>query len=74
MSTVGIYDHGRGPNGHRLANRNDPAVRQALGRTCPVCDVEPDVWCVGVAEGSKTKGRRRSRLHFERCQFVEVSA
>ncbi|AKF14541.1 hypothetical protein SEA_CAMBIARE_39 [Mycobacterium phage Cambiare] len=73
MGAVGLYSRGRGPNGHRLANPRDPIVRQALERTCPVCNVEPGVWCVGVAEG-KTNGRQRSRLHFDRCKFVEVPA
>lgn len=69
MSTVGIWDHGRGPNGHRLADPRDPVVRAALGRVCPECDAQPDEWCVGIAKDSKTCGRRRSRLHFARCQF-----
>ena len=54
--------------GHRLSNPRDPAVRSALGKSCPECEVEPDVWCVGTADGP-TKGRRRSRLHFARCSF-----
>lgn len=55
--------------GSRLANPNDPIVRDALTRKCPDCDVDPDQWCVGVAENSHTRGRRRRRLHFARCQF-----
>ena len=70
MSTVGIWDHGRGPNGKRLTNPRDPAVQRALERSCPVCDVAWGEWCIGIAENSRTKGRRRSRLHFERCAFV----
>lgn len=60
--------------GHRLANPRDPAVRLALGRTCPDCNSTPDEWCVGIAEQSKTKGRRRTRLHFARCQFMPAEA
>jgi hypothetical protein len=71
---TGIWDHGRGPNGKRLANPRDPVVRRALERTCPVCNVEPGVWCIGVAENSRTCGRQRTRLHFDRAQFVEVPA
>lgn len=63
-----IYSHGRGPNGKRLADPRDPAVRQALERSCPVCTVGAGDWCIGVAEGP-TKGRRRTRLHFERAKF-----
>lgn len=60
--------------GRRLADRRDPAARIALGRTCPTCGSQPDEWCVGIAENSRTKGRRRSRLHFARCLFtIEVS-
>jgi hypothetical protein len=58
--------------GRRLANRNDPAVRAALGRTCPDCKAEPDQWCVGIAENSKTRGRRVGRIHFGRCLFAAV--
>ncbi|ASR77270.1 hypothetical protein SEA_AVOCADO_38 [Mycobacterium phage Avocado] len=74
MGAVGLYSRGRGPNGHRLANPRDPLVRRALERTCPVCAVEPGVWCIGVNEDFKTCGRTRSRLHFHRCEFVEVPA
>ena len=56
--------------GHRLADRRDPAVRLALKRTCPDCDAQPEQWCVGVAENSRTNGRPRSRLHFARCQYA----
>ena len=74
MMATGIWDNGRGPNGNRLSNPKDPAVRAALGRTCPDCNVEPDVWCVGIAENSRTRGRRRSRIHFARCLFAAVDA
>jgi hypothetical protein len=73
VSAVGLYSRGRGPNGHRLANPRDPIVRRALERGCIVCAQPPGAWCIGVAEG-KTKGRPRSRLHFDRCDFVEVPA
>lgn len=56
--------------GARLANPRDPIVRAALGLTCPDCNSKPDEWCVGIAENSRTKGRRRSRLHFARCHFI----
>lgn len=56
--------------GKRLADPRDPAVRAALGQTCPDCNSKPDVWCVGIAENSRTRGRRRSRLHFARCSFT----
>lgn len=72
--TVGLYDHGRGPNGRRLANPNDPAVRRALTRKCPDCNAEPDQWCVGIAENSRAKGRRITRLHFARAKFIETDA
>ncbi len=58
--------------GRRLANRNDPAVRSALGRHCPDCKVAPEQWCVGIAENSRTKGRPISRIHFSRCLFAAV--
>ena len=60
--------------GHRLSNPRDPAVRLALTRKCPDCDAEPDQWCVGIAENSRTKGRRISRIHFNRCEFVATDA
>lgn len=60
--------------GHRLANPRDPAVRLALTRTCPYCKAEPDQWCIGIAENSRTKGRRISRIHFNRCEFVDTDA
>lgn len=60
--------------GCRLANPRDPTVRRALGRTCPECKAQPDQWCVGVAEHVKTKGKRRSRLHFARCDFEDADA
>ena len=55
--------------GNRLMDPRDPAVRDALGRTCPDCGSKPDEWCVGIAENSRTKGRRISRIHFARCRF-----
>lgn len=55
--------------GARLADRRDPAVRAALKRPCPDCKAKPEQWCVGIAENSRTNGRRRTRLHFARCQF-----
>jgi hypothetical protein len=68
-----IYSTGhRRDAGSRLSDPKDPAVRAALGRKCPDCGVEPDVWCVGIAEDSRTKGRRRSRIHFARCLFAAV--
>lgn len=73
-SATGLYDRGRGPRGNRLANPRDPLVRRALEQTCPVCHVEPGIWCVGVNQDFKTCGRTRSRLHFHRCEFVEVTA
>ena len=62
-----------GPNtvrGHRLANPRDPAVRLALSKTCPDCKAEPEQWCIGIAEGP-TKGKRLTRIHFNRCLFAE---
>jgi hypothetical protein len=56
--------------GHRLANPRDPVVLDALTRTCTDCDQEPDQWCVGIALDSPTRGRRRRRIHFARCQFA----
>ena len=70
MNGHGRYPGVKRPVGHRLADRHDPAVQDALGRQCPDCKVAPDVWCVGIAEQSRTKGRRRSRIHFARCQFI----
>ncbi|GFG65786.1 hypothetical protein MKUB_32760 [Mycobacterium kubicae] len=58
-----------GQGGHRLSNPNDPLVRSALKRDCPECDAHPDQWCVGIAAESRTRGRRRSRLHFARCSY-----
>ncbi|WP_435405450.1 zinc finger domain-containing protein [Mycolicibacterium komossense] len=60
--------------GQRLADRRDPVVRGALKRRCPDCNSKPDEWCVGIAENSRTKGRRRSRLHFARCHFTAEEA
>lgn len=58
--------------GKRLANPRDPAVRLALTKPCPVCKVEAYEWCIGIdeREGSRTRGRRLTRLHFDRCDFV----
>lgn len=55
--------------GRRLSDPRDPLVRAALGRKCPECKAHPDQWCVGVAADSRTRGRRRTRLHFARCSF-----
>lgn len=62
--------------GHRLANPRDPAVRLALTKPCPVCKVDADEWCVGIDErdGSRTRGRRLTRIHFDRCEFVPTDA
>ena len=37
-------------------------------------DAEPEDWCVGIAENSRTKGRRITRLHFARAKFIETDA
>ncbi len=73
-SATGLYDRRRGPRRNRLANPHDPLVRRALKQTCPVCHVEPGIWCVGVNQELKTCGRTRTRLHFHRCEFMEVTA
>ena len=59
--------------GHRLADPHDHAVRDALTRACPVCTAEPSQWCIGVdtREGSRTLGRRLTRIHAPRCTFAE---
>lgn len=56
--------------GCRLADPRDPATRQALARKCPECYAEPDQWCC-FATGRP--GRRRSRLHFARAQFQDIT-
>ena len=56
--------------GHRLANPRDPAVKLALKRDCPDCKQPAGEWCIGIAENSRTKGRRLRRLHFARCLFT----
>lgn len=65
----GVFAGGAG-RGRRLANPRDPAVKLALTRKCPDCAAEPEQWCVGIAENSRTKGRRITRIHFNRCEFV----
>lgn len=55
--------------GYRLTDPRDPVVLDALTRTCPDCNQAPDEWCIGIAENSRTCGRRRTRLHFARCKF-----
>ncbi|WP_319456888.1 MULTISPECIES: hypothetical protein [unclassified Mycobacterium] len=60
-------------DGRRLASRSDPAVRDALSRTCPDCKAEPGKWCVGVAENSRTQGRVLSRIHFARCTYRKAT-
>lgn len=70
----GVFGPSGRRNGHRLSNPNDPAVRLALARKCPDCAAEPEQWCVGIAENSRTKGRRISRIHFNRCEFVATDA
>lgn len=70
----GVMMGSRRPNGRRLSNPRDPAVLEALTRKCPDCAAEPDQWCVGIAENSRTKGRRITRLHFARARFIETDA
>lgn len=67
--TVSRHPAGR-KLGTRLANPLDPIVRAALKRSCPECKANPEAWCIGVAENSRTKGRRRSRIHYARCTFA----
>lgn len=65
----GVFGPSRRKCGKRLANPRDPATLDALTRKCPDCAAEPDQWCVGIAENSRTKGRRITRLHFSRAMF-----
>ncbi|GJJ24126.1 zinc finger domain-containing protein [Mycolicibacterium mageritense] len=58
------------PNGHRLSNRTDPAVIDALTRVCPDCKAGPSEWCVGIS-GTTMRGRRLTRIHFARCRYQE---
>lgn len=67
----GRYPGTKRPSGKRLADPRDPAVIEALTRKCPDCAAEPEEWCVGIAENSRTKGRRITRLHFARARFIE---
>lgn len=60
--------------GRRLENPRDPVVRHALGKPCPDCNAQPDEWCVGIAENSRSRGRRRKRIHFARCSFTPAEA
>ncbi|AKQ07842.1 hypothetical protein SEA_EVANESCE_67 [Mycobacterium phage Evanesce] len=50
--------------GHRLENRADPAVRDALTRPCPSCKAEPGRVCI------RPRWCRRL-VHFARCSFRE---
>ncbi|AHJ86587.1 hypothetical protein Jolie2_37 [Mycobacterium phage Jolie2] len=68
-----MYGNGK-RKGARLANPRDPMVREALTRKCPDCAAEPEFWCVGIAENSRTKGRRLTRLHFARARFIDSDA
>ena len=60
--------------GNRLRDPHDPAVRAALRRTCPDRKAEPEQWCVGIGENTRTRGRRLTRVHFARATFKEVPA
>lgn len=51
--------------GRRLENRNDPAVVDALTRSCPVCDVPAGQLCARL---------RRRLVHHARCTFKEMPA
>lgn len=64
----GVFTAGA-KRGQRLANPRDPAVKLALKRSCPDCEVAEGEWCVGIAEGP-TKGKRLTRIHFNRCLFA----
>ncbi|QBQ71267.1 hypothetical protein SEA_DAEGAL_71 [Mycobacterium phage Daegal] len=50
--------------GRRLEDRNDPAVRDALTRPCPLCGAAPRVLCI------RPRWCRRL-VHFARCRFRE---
>lgn len=56
----------------KLANPNNPAVRLALSKKCPICEAAPKVWC---HQSINPKRRLVGRIvHHARCEFKDGNA